>query len=126
MAPASALAASANGSAERSMSLTRYSRRASVNACQSPAMPAPTTVMLLCFWLCMRGGSSVSPRDAFASGIGTALQRTVLADDDGVRARGEQVRAHAVPVGLHLQRMPDGGGMVNLDLEGAAAAAEIH
>src|SRR5258707_12701785 len=101
------------------MSRTRCPRRASVSACHRPTMPAPATVMVRVCALVMESGSSVSPRHALAPGVGSALQHAVLADDDGVRARVEQIRAHAVPVGLHLQRMPDGGTLVNLDLEGA-------
>src|ERR1700674_755951 len=126
MAPASALAACAKGSAERSMSRTRLPRRASVSACQRPTMPAPATVMVGVFMPFTRSGASLAPRHALAPRIGSALQHAVLADDYGVRAGGEQVGAHAVSIGLHLQRMPDGRSMVNLDLERAAAAAEVH
>ena len=81
-------------------------------------MPAPAIVMLRVFMAqSMTRGSSVSARDALAPRVGAALEPAGPAQDDGVRAGGEQVGAHAVPVGLHLQRMPDGLAVVNLDLE---------
>jgi len=43
-----------------------------------------------------------------------------------MRTGSEQIRAHAVSIGLHLQRMPDGRRLVNLDLEGTSSAAEVH
>src|SRR5436190_23844234 len=111
MAPARALADCANGSTERSISRTEKPRRARVSACHRPTMPAPATVMVGVFMPFTRSGSSLAPRHALAPGIGSALQHAVLADDDGVRAGREQVGAHAVSVGLHLQRMPDGRSM---------------
>src|SRR5581483_1063838 len=103
MAPASALAAVANGICERSMRRTLKPRRASVSACHRPTMPAPTTVMVLMSLLCI-GDVSLAQRHALAARIGRALQHAVAADDDGVRAGGEQIGAHAMAEGLHLQR----------------------
>ena len=80
-------------------------------------MPAPATVMVRVLRAVHARRIVNLPAPRLRAGVGAALQHAVLAHDDGVRAGGEQVGAHAVPVGLHLQRMPDGRGMVNLDLE---------
>src|SRR5688572_1062109 len=110
MAPARRLALPANGSALRSIRLTRWPARARVSACHRPRMPAPTTV-IVCGFIPLSRATSLAKGHAVAPRVGTGLNHAAAADES-MEARVHQVGRDVVAVALELQRAPDGAPSV--------------